>query len=335
MKLKLYKGGQGSMKLRKCALLFSVLVGLGLGTACKPQISLQADRGQIRQGDDVTLTWTSKHAKSVTINGEPVAKAGSKTVRPQQTTTYEALAKRGSKEARAFARVEVEIPTPAPTLSFSADRDVIERGQSTTLRWSTTNAESVDISGIGRMPASGSRQITPTASTTYTATATGPGGTDTKSLRITVNEPPPPPPPPPRPTTRTRSVSDEFGQAVKVIYFAFDKADLNEESQGRLRAAATWLNRPENRTVRFRIEGNCDERGTEEYNIGLGDRRANSARDFLINLGVAPDRIETISYGESRPAVQGHNEEAWKFNRRDEFVYLEGGETVVPIEGGS
>jgi peptidoglycan-associated lipoprotein len=130
-------------------------------------------------------------------------------------------------------------------------------------------------------------------------------------------------------------VGNEFAQVVKVIYFAFDSAVLDEEMQARLRAAAEWLNRSENRTVRFRIEGHCDERGTEEYNIGLGDRRANSARDFLINLGISSDRIETISYGESRPAVEGHDEDAWKFNRRDEFVYLEGGETTVPLEGGS
>lgn len=301
------------------------------GAACKPQISLQASRNQIRQGEEVSLTWTSKHAKTVTINGEPVAKSGSKTVRPQQTTNYEAVAQRGKREARAFARVEVEIPTPAPTLSFSADRDVIERGEQTTLRWSATNATSVEISGVGRMPAEGSQPVAPTASTTYTATAMGPGGTDTKSVRITVTEPPPPAAPP-RPTTRTRSVSDEFSRLVKVIYFAFDSPELDDESQARLRAAAEWLNRTENRTVRFRIEGHCDERGSEEYNIGLGDRRAHAARDFLITLGIAPERIETISYGEARPAVQGQDERAWALNRRDEFVYLEGGETVVPIE---
>lgn len=325
------------MKWRQGALPLIALIVLATGMACKPQVSLQANRNQVRQGEEVTLSWTSKHAQTVTINGEPVAKTGSKTVQPRQTTNYEAVARRRNKEARAFVRVEVEIPTPAPTLNFSADRDVIERGQTTTLRWSATNADSVEITGIGQMAASGSHQVAPTTSTTYTATAIGPGGTESKSLRITVTEPPPPPPPPPppRPRTRTRNVSDEFAQAVKVIYFAFDSAALTEESQARLRAAAQWLNQPENRTIRFRIEGHCDERGTEEYNIGLGDRRANSARDFLISLGVSPDRIETISYGESRPAVEGHNEAAWKFNRRDEFVYLQGGETEVPVEGGT
>jgi peptidoglycan-associated lipoprotein len=324
------------MRSKRRTLLFGVLLVMGLGAACKPQVSLQTSRERVRQGEEVTLTWTSKNAKTVTINGEPVAKAGSKSVKPQQTTSYEALAKRGDREARAFARVEVEIPTPAPTLTFSADRDVIERSQSTTLRWTTTNAESVEIAGIGRQAASGSARVSPEDSTTYTATATGPGGTDTKSVRVTVNiPPPPPPPPPPKPTTRTRRVDEEFIQAVKVIYFAFDSSELDDESQARLGAAASWLNRSENRSIRFRIEGNCDERGTEEYNIGLGDRRANAARDFLIGLGVAAERIETVSYGESRPAVNEHNEEAWAKNRRDEFVYLEGGETVVPLVGGS
>jgi peptidoglycan-associated lipoprotein len=315
-------------------ILLAVLIGFS--SACKPQVSITASRDRIRQGEEVSLTWTSKHARSVSINGQPVEKSGSMTMSPQQTTAYEAVAKRGEREARAFARVEVEIPAPPPTLSFSVNPSVIERGQSATLRWSASNAESVEISSVGRVNPSGSREVSPTESTTYTATARGAGGEDTKSIRLTVNEPPsPPPPPPPARTTRTRTATDaarEFLDNAKVIYFAFDSAELNEEMQARLRSAAGWLNRPENRSIRFRIEGHCDERGTEEYNIGLGDRRANSARDFLISLGVAPERIETISYGETRPAVQAHDEQAWALNRRDEFVYLGGGEGEIPIQ---
>lgn len=325
------------MKRRTSGLFFSLCVVMALGAACKPQISLQVDRDHIKQGEEVTLTWTSKHARTVTLNGEPVAKSGSKTVKPRQTTVYEAVARRGKKEARARARVEVEVPPPAPTLTFTAERNVILRGESTTLRWSATHADVVEITGLGRVPPNGSRRVSPSQSTTYTATARGPGGSETKSVRITVNEPPPPPPPPP-PTTRTRTADDiarEFAENVRVIYFAFDSAELDQEAQSRLRAAAEWLNRPENRTVRFRIEGHCDERGTEEYNLALGDRRAHAARDFLISLGISPDRIETISYGEARPAVQGHDERAWALNRRDEFVYRGGGDTEVPLDGGS
>jgi len=127
-------------------------------------------------------------------------------------------------------------------------------------------------------------------------------------------------------------VSEEFVRLVRVIYFCFDCDILDEEAQASLRAAGEWLNRSENRTIRFRIEGHCDERGSEEYNLALGDRRANVARDFLISLGVAADRIETISYGESQPAVAASNEAAWAKNRRDEFIYLGGGDTVLPAQ---
>jgi len=78
-----------------------------------------------------------------------------------------------------------------------------------------------------------------------------------------------------------------------------------------------------NPDIRIRIEGNCDERGTSEYNLALGERRADSAAKFLVSLGISPDRIETISYGEERPLALGHSEEAWAQNRRDDFVVIE------------
>lgn len=104
------------------------------------------------------------------------------------------------------------------------------------------------------------------------------------------------------------------------IYFAFDKSDLEQEARDRLQAKAQVLrDYPE---IRVRIEGHCDERGTVEYNLALGERRANAAREYLIDLGIDPDRLTTVSYGEERPAVDGHNEAAWAQNRRDEFVPL-------------
>ena len=78
----------------------------------------------------------------------------------------------------------------------------------------------------------------------------------------------------------------------------------------------------ENSTVQIRIEGNCDERGTVEYNLALGERRASAARDYLINLGVDSDRISIISYGKERPKYPEHNEGAWSKNRRDDFVIV-------------
>ena len=105
------------------------------------------------------------------------------------------------------------------------------------------------------------------------------------------------------------------------VYFAFDSAALDQEARDVLRFKAKWLqNNPEASVI---VEGHTDERGTGEYNLALGERRALTARDFLVNLGIAPERIRTVSYGEERPADPGHDEEAWARNRRAHFVIEE------------
>jgi peptidoglycan-associated lipoprotein len=101
------------------------------------------------------------------------------------------------------------------------------------------------------------------------------------------------------------------------IYFDYDSSELKPQAKAKLEAAADWLK--QHPSVNIQIEGHCDERGTNEYNLALGERRALAARRYLISLGINTDRIFTISYGEERPAVEGHDESAWKYNRRDEF----------------
>ncbi len=108
---------------------------------------------------------------------------------------------------------------------------------------------------------------------------------------------------------------------AKSVYFDFDKSFIRHEYRPILRGKAAFMK--ENPDIRVRIEGNCDERGTNEYNLALGERRANSAKEFLTTLGISPDRIDTISYGEERPIALGHNEKAWAQNRRDDFVVIE------------
>jgi peptidoglycan-associated lipoprotein len=104
------------------------------------------------------------------------------------------------------------------------------------------------------------------------------------------------------------------------IYFDFDKSNIREDQRARIIKNATYLN--ENKGARVRIEGNCDERGTNEYNMALGERRANSAKKYLMNLGVNEDRMHTISYGEEKPLLHGHDEYSWAQNRRDDFVVV-------------
>jgi peptidoglycan-associated lipoprotein len=102
------------------------------------------------------------------------------------------------------------------------------------------------------------------------------------------------------------------------IYFNFDKSTLTPAAQDNLLRKAEWLR--ENTDATVTIEGHCDERGTNEYNLALGDRRAESSKSFLIDLGIDPSRLTTISYGEERPVDPRHMEEAWDKNRRDHFV---------------
>lgn len=101
------------------------------------------------------------------------------------------------------------------------------------------------------------------------------------------------------------------------VYFAFDKFDVKPEYKDMLRGKADLIKRYS--TIRVRIEGNCDERGTQEYNLALGERRARAAYEYLVTLGVNPGQLEMLSYGKENPVVQGSDESAWSKNRRDDF----------------
>jgi peptidoglycan-associated lipoprotein len=134
---------------------------------------------------------------------------------------------------------------------------------------------------------------------------------------------PAPPPPPPGPVGPPGGVGtsafapgsqqDLAATAGDRVFFAFDRSDIDAEGQQTLQKQAAWLQRYPN--VGVQIEGHCDERGTREYNLALGERRANAAKNVLIAAGVSPSRISTISYGKDRPIVPGHDEEAWAQNR--------------------
>lgn len=104
---------------------------------------------------------------------------------------------------------------------------------------------------------------------------------------------------------------------LETVYFAFDSSFLTEPSRAKLEALATSL---KSNNISIQIAGHCDERGTVQYNLSLGERRAHSVKQFLVDSGVAESRITTISYGEEKPAVEGHDESAWSKNRRAEFV---------------
>lgn len=133
------------------------------------------------------------------------------------------------------------------------------------------------------------------------------------------------------PTTTDRSAptpgsaEDFLVQVQDRVYFALDRYDLDDASRRTLERQAAWLDTYPGTTVT--VEGHCDERGTREYNLALGARRAAAVRDYLVSLGVDPARVRTISYGKERPVAEGHNEAAWRLNRR--------GVTVVNSPYGS
>lgn len=108
---------------------------------------------------------------------------------------------------------------------------------------------------------------------------------------------------------------------LKTVFFAYDKSNLDENAKKDLQANAEWLKK--NSGVKLQIEGHCDNRGTIEYNLALGERRANSAKSYMVSLGIPADRLSTISYGEEKPLVQGDNESAWAKNRRANFLPLQ------------
>jgi peptidoglycan-associated lipoprotein len=211
-------------------------------------------------------------------------------------------------------------PPAAPSIgAFAAEPSSIERGQSSTLNWTVSDATSISIdNGIGTVQASASRRVFPGASTTYTLTATGPGGAKTATATVNVTEPPPPPPPP---ATPKPSLDAMLSGSVADAYFDYDKTDIREDARAALTRDADALKAifasfPD---ASITIEGHCDERGSAEYNLALGDRRAGAAKDFLVQLGVPGDKLKTISYGKERPQCTDQNESCWQKNRRAHF----------------
>ncbi|MES1258410.1 MAG: OmpA family protein [Acidobacteriota bacterium] len=207
---------------------------------------------------------------------------------------------------------------------FSAEPSSIERGQSAQLRWSVTGATEVSINrGIGTIPATGSRGVTPVETTSWTLTANGPGGTTTANATISVTAPAPAViAPPPSNTGNKGTVESRLQSDLQDILFDYDSNNLRDDSRAILQADAEALKRifADFPGATIYVEGHCDERGSAEYNLGLGDRRASAAREFLAQQGVSPDRLKTISYGKERPVCTEATEGCYQRNRRAHFA---------------
>src|SRR5205807_10038989 len=205
-------------------------------------------------------------------------------------------------------------PAPArPTVTLQASPASVNKGESSTLSWNSTDATQLSIEPeVGAVTAQGSTKVTPSDSTTYTITATGPGGSAGATATVTVNAPPPPPPP------KGPSDDELFLREVRDAYFDYDKADIRPDARAALSKTGEFLkNYPR---FKVTIEGHCDERGSTEYNLALGDRRATAVKQYLVSLGVSADRLSTVSFGKEKPFCNESNESCWQQNRRGHFV---------------
>jgi len=206
-------------------------------------------------------------------------------------------------------------PPPAaatPTVTLQASPSSVNKGDSATLTWNSTDATKLTIAPeVGDVTAQGSTKVTPTATTTYTITATGPGGSANATASVSVNAPPPPPPPPP-------VREPDFTQEVRDAYFDYDKADLRPDARTALSTTADFLKK--NPSIKVTVEGHCDERGSTEYNLGLGDRRANAVKQYIVSLGIPADRVNVVSFGKEKPFCMESTEACWQQNRRGHFV---------------
>jgi peptidoglycan-associated lipoprotein len=189
------------------------------------------------------------------------------------------------------------------------------------LNWRTTNASSASIDGIGTVNVNGTQTVSPSLSTNFHLVAKGDDGTAEANVRVTVRVPVPP-----------GSMSDDANNAhkytdseaqtfranVQDAFFDYDSYDLRPDAQAAsIKAASYMVSHPD---IRIVIGGYCDERGSAEYNLALGENRANAAKTALVNAGVAPARIRVVSFGKEKQFCTEENEACWQQNRRAQFL---------------
>ncbi len=201
----------------------------------------------------------------------------------------------------------------APAAQITATPSVVSAGDQVVLSWRTADATNISIDGLGDVPSSGVKTVTPTESTSYHLVARGPGGTTDATARVTVN-----PPPVVNVPTSTMSLEDEFKAKVQDAFFDYDTYDIRSDAQAVLSRDASFLvSHPDIKVV---IGGYCDERGSNEYNLALGQNRADAAKNALATAGVAANRIRVVSYGKEKPFCSESTEECWQQNRRAGFT---------------
>jgi peptidoglycan-associated lipoprotein len=201
---------------------------------------------------------------------------------------------------------------PPPTANLTAYPAAVTAGEQVTLTWKTTNASKASIDGLGDVATSGTRNVTPDASITYHMVAKGDGGNADAYGRVTVT----------RPSVAaaqapTMTEEQQFKAGVKDVFFDYDKFNVRNSDDAVLSQDAAFLQ--SHPLIKVIIGGYCDERGSDEFNLALGQNRAGSAEKILIADGVDAGRIRVISYGKERPSCNEATESCWQENRRAGF----------------
>ena len=213
----------------------------------------------------------------------------------------------------------VAASTAAPTATFTADPVAIDLGQSVVLNWRTQNATAVTIDGVGSVPVNGTQTVAPSTSTNFHLTAKGDGGSVEANVRVTVRVPVAPT----APTGDAGSGGDmgseaAFHQNVQDLFFDYDSYDLRSDAQSDVAKAAAYLGA--HPAIRVVIGGYADERGSAEYNLALGENRANSAKTALTAAGVSGTRVRVVSYGKEKQFCTEADESCYRQNRRAQFL---------------
>lgn len=205
----------------------------------------------------------------------------------------------------------------APTATITAEPAAIDLGQTVVLNWRTQNATAVSIDGIGSVAVNGTQTVSPSSSTNFHLVAKNDGGTTDANVRVTVRVPVAPSAPAGAESAGEMGSDAAFHAAVPDAFFDYDSYELRPDAQSAAEKAAAYL--AAHPAIKVVIGGYCDDRGSAEYNLALGENRANAARQALVAAGVAPTRLRVVSYGKEKQFCSEQDESCYQQNRRAQF----------------
>jgi len=224
----------------------------------------------------------------------------------------------GKKKTSSLADTAPPLTGPAPIAQLTATPTTITAGDQVVLTWRTSDATNISIDGIGDVPSSGVKTVTPTTSTSYHLVARGDGGSADATARVTVNPVQVAVAVPQDSSASNMTADEQFRASVQDIFFDYDAYEVRSDAAAQLSKAAAYL--ASNPTIKVLVGGYCDERGSNEYNLTLGQSRANSVKQALVQAGIAENRLRVVSYGKEKPFCTESTEECWQQNRRAGFT---------------